>query len=235
MDKKSLLKKIEVLNYEWNVSDSKESIKQLEEIESLCEEYLKHYPNDTDILKRLAMTLHTVPLADDYKAVECLKKVVEMEKNDIYALAALLELEWLAYGKMDPKDCLKLYEIATSDPEELSIVEYLKATYLEQEKMSVNEYVTCLQKSIDLYPYHVNNWIKLGRYMIANNRENEGLTFVRRGYENIKKVYKENQLLDITSVKDFVSEFITGTESSDVWVEFLKKDLKDISNIGRNN
>lgn len=72
---------------------------------------------------------------------------------------------------------------------------YLKATYYHQEK-TLFEYEYCLRKSIELYSYHSNNYLDLGRLLLSRNQLKEG------------------------------KEFITGTEITDIKAEMIEHDTE---------
>lgn len=231
MDKNRLLQKISVLTLEWNNHEISDHLKPLEEMERLFEDYLKIHPHDTDILKRLAMALHTVPLADDLKAIECLKKVIAIDPNDVYAFAALLEIQLLVYGTMDPQDCLKLYNITTEHKEQMSLVEYLKARYIEQERLNIFDYISCLEKSVKLCGNHVNNLLALARIWHANDRKEESRELFQKAYCNIRNVFNQEEVLDITSIERFIQEFVTGTRTNEVMIAFLEDEIKRKANL----
>ena len=97
MRREELLRTINALTQQWNCNKEKR-LEVLQELEYILEVYLKKHLNDVEIWIRLALTVHTAPLADEDKAKASLKRALELEPNNITVLLILCELGDLING-----------------------------------------------------------------------------------------------------------------------------------------
>lgn len=223
-NKLNVLSQLKNLNNKLKQSDNKNA--PLLEMENLIDEYLKDNPCDADMLIKLALTVDTPPLADYIKAIECLKKALKCEPDNVTALLVLAYTEFMNLGEMDEDVFQQLCAVQDLDPEIMSMVEYVKSWHYERNK-NFGNYEKSLLKSIELWDKHANNYKYLGLYYIDSGNISEGKKLLRKALENITYVYPmKNSTREIYDVNEFLDEGIKGIHITQPNLETLHEYLE---------
>ena len=199
---------------------------QFDEAEKEIEDLLKVDPYNTDLWLRLAI-LETIPSLSYYpKAIESLNKILEYDDANFEAILLLICINHYMIGFIEDELIDKIEKIKTNDKEKLSMLEYAKSWYFQ--RLDKNKYVESLQKSIELYPYHVFNYEKLAQYYKRNGEFNKANTLIEQALKNVKFIYCEQsnkQEHDDTSIDKYFNEFVKGTHITDIVYNLIKSDL----------
>ena len=198
--------------------------------EKLFDDYIAKHPNDIDMLLRLATYLLLWQFGDTPKAMECINRVLELDKNNIEATLLLVCIKFF-YICTSEEDRLSLCNLKTDDPEELSMIEYAKSwTYVNNKKQQ-DLYQEALEKSVQLYSFHVWNHMHLARFYIKQDRKTEARSLMQKAIKNVKVVFHldNEQKNDWTSTQEYFNKIIRGTHITDVLYESLKNELLEVS------
>ena len=96
--KNNLLEIIDKITLQFTESSSKEKYSIAEELEQYLETYLQKNPDDSEIWLKLALIVYKLPLADDFKAINCLNKALAIDSNNCYTALLLGYIkEYLCY------------------------------------------------------------------------------------------------------------------------------------------
>jgi hypothetical protein len=129
----------------------------LEQLEAAIERYLTEYPDDIEMLMRLAIAVYTRPLADDAKSIVCLSQV---PKNHPLYPKALLIKAYIIDGlrSIDEDIFNELMALTTFDQEINSMLRYLASGYY----FSTNSflYQQLLEESVSLSTSYVWHQVK---------------------------------------------------------------------------
>ena len=219
-----LLGKLKYLSDQWRRENDDANTPQVK-METLIEEYLKDNPDDVEMLIILALTVDTVPLADCEKAVTILKKVLEIDPHNAYALIICAYIE--THNMVMSDDIFeRLCAIHNDDPEIMSMIEFVKAWGHETYKDYEN-YEKSLLKSIELCKHHSRNYKSLGYLYIKRGRVYEGKELLKKALLNIKHIYSQNpeNKHEIYDINEFLNERIKGIHVTEPNFEFLEERL----------
>jgi len=205
MDINDVIKQIKVINKEV-------SLKSLEKTEHLLRSYMKNDRNDIELLIRLAILQLYPPLSDEIKCIEYLEQILEFDEANEKALIILgFVKEWRLCG-LDKVLLEKLINLDVANRETASMINYILGWhYLYKDAKLFEKY---LENSISLYPYHVNNFIDLGKHYINIGKMQVGRNLLKTAIKNIRHVFTTDEIFiiptDITSPDDFINENIKG-------------------------
>lgn len=221
MDKQLLEIKLDQLALEY------EKLKDqaiLDVIEKEFLKYLKEAPQDHDTWIRLAIFVNEAPHVDFVQAIKYLEYVLAEDNQNLKALLVLADIKDMSCGGID-KDLLdRLSAVNTEDNEKLSMIEYIKSKFYrfsDRKKM-----VEHLARSVNLYSKHVNNNEELGEYYFTQGKIEESCKLIKQALKSVAYVFPQSytfigSYLLITTVDDFIAEFIKGTYTSCERVERL--------------
>ena len=222
MNKNFLVSKLKYYNLQWFDKTNDTSI-PLIKMEELIEEYLKENPNDVEILITLALTVDTVPLADCEKAVTILKKVLNIDPHNAYALilCAYIEVHNMAISN----DIFeRLCTIHNDNPEIMSMIAFVKSWGYKTYK-DYDNYEKSLLKSIELCQNYTRNYESLGYFYIKQGKIYEGKELLKKALLNIKHIYDQTDMYEIYDVTEFLNERIKGIHITEPNFEFLEERL----------
>ncbi len=218
MTKTELVEKIKIFYSEKN------KIK----IEKLLKNYLKNFPQDTDAWLRLAIVEINPPFADGYRAIECTKKILEYDENNVKALLLYWYADFYCFGDVRNELYNKLINVDCGDNEEQSMIEFAKAGkfYWNKEQL----YETYLLKSIILCDKYVYNHYDLADYYYKRDSFLEAEVHAKKALTNVQSIYEVNRIVDdYTDVDEFISERIKGiylTQSNFKSLEELLENIR---------
>jgi hypothetical protein len=232
MNEKSLvLQKINILNELY--LDRKNpargsSEKVLEQMESLLMDYLKDYPQDTDMWLKLTMVEFTPPWEDYDRIKKYIAAILEYDKNNIQALLVLAYAQYIYRGEVFEDLFIRLQRVCnlTTDKELLSMIYSAIAWhYSSYSVRDEKQYELSLLKSVYYCSEHVDNYRLLGRLYLEAGREVEGRKMIQHALANVRKVYEINKdsVYDITDINRFFNEFFIGTYITQSKLESLRK------------
>ena len=231
--KKNLLEIINKITIQFIESSPNKRYDIAEKLEQSFEEYLQSHPQDSKMWIKLALFVYNLPLADDFKAINCLKTVLIFDHNNYQAVLLLGYIkEFLCY--IDDELFHTLCKLITHDNEIASMIEYEKFFYYryKQNKELIEQ---SLLKSISLYDKHVWNNIDLGRFYLSNKQFEKAKQYITNGFNNIQYVYQSNDFrngkLDPIDVEEFFNERLKGIHLSCINYDILKEQYDLINTI----
>ena len=229
-DKNTLLQELHRLN-ELFLKTSNQSLmgenpseKVLEQMESLLMDYLKDYPQDTDIWLKLTMVEFTPPWEDYDRIEKYITTLLEYDENNVEGLLVLAYAQYIYRGEVTEDLFIRLQNVCniTTDKELLSMI-YLAIAWYHSSR-NKKEYELLLLKSIYYCSEHVDNYKLLGLLYLEIGREIEGKKMIQCALANIRKIYGENySSFDITDINEFFYEFFKGTHITWPNLESIRK------------
>ncbi|OYD06536.1 hypothetical protein [Paludifilum halophilum] len=148
------------------------------------------------------------PIADDFKSMDCLRKALDIEPDNLDALLVLSRMQDLSTMVEGVSEDVfeKLSQAQTDNPEYRSMLAFAKAWYYESKDMT-QEYVQELKRSIQYFPGHVLNHISLSIYYKDHGQEEKSRYHRVQGIDHIDP---ESDTEDRTDVQFFIRERIKG-------------------------
>ena len=193
----------EIDNYRKNNFD----YKILDNIKYLFEEYLQFNPYDTEIWLNFAVCMYRFAEETDW-AEECLRKILAYDPSNIYA-TMLLTYVCAHSSHIDDHLFSLLCKLKTEDKEILSMIEYEKVWYFNDNEM----YEQVLTNSVNLWDKHVWNNVKLGWIYLSTRRIREGQELLKKGLDNVTFIY-DGRPYDKLSIEEYFNEGIRGIHLS---------------------
>ncbi len=191
-------------------------------IKKLLEEKLQEEPNNIDLLLRLAIVSTYDPDFDEERCIECLEKVLTLNKNNATALLLLAYVQEKHFGEIDDTLRQRIEAIETQENETRAMLKYVASWFYrwtdnEKEKQ-------CLIESINMYPGLVNNYMRLAELYFKENKNTEAKLLVEIGLKNVQKIYVKNNLpKDTTDINEFINGYIKGIFQMDTILEWIKE------------
>ncbi len=193
-----------------------------EKIETIIEEKLKQEPNSIELLLRLAVLELTPPIADYYKSIASLEKILILEKNNVIATLLLAYINHYCLGGVDKTLKDKLSSLHTNCDELNSMLKYAASWFYSGKDIKLEEQL--LIESINLYKGHVWNYVHLAKLYFLEGRSEEGRALIKRALKKVTKVYSgDNQIYDIINVNEFLNEHIKGIYLTKENLELIQK------------
>jgi|SRR5579859_653947 len=200
MDKHVLNNKIVEIMYQIDQIQNerwKQHCRTNNEMEQLVEEYLKEYPQDTEMWLKLTF-IEYHQLHDYLRAIECVKRILAYDPNNAYAavlLTVLLDFNMV----VDEESFNILCAVKTEDNEYKAMIEYAKALHFEDQK-SLDHYY----KAEFYWRLHVKEF--LSKYVC----EDHSPTLDERVQANLEVLCKgyPKAPYDSLSVERFLNEFV---------------------------
>jgi len=97
------------------------TVYDVEKVENIIEQQLIEYPNDINLLLRLAVTVLNVPLVDYPKSLNCLKHIFELNKNNVEATILECCINYYHLAGIDDKLVRKINDFHILDADINSI------------------------------------------------------------------------------------------------------------------
>lgn len=183
----------------------------LEEIAQQFDQYIGTNPEDSETIITYAIFLFE-KLDDKDNALIRLHSLLT---NNVRALLVTAVIMNFSMGEFSKDILHKMSAVQTDDSEVLSMIEYMKAQgyYFQNEEQREK----CLVNSVLLYPGHVSNNKELGILYLKQGKFQDGCNLLKQALKNIKSICPEvwpyvGSIFKITSVDDYLNEFIKGTD-----------------------
>ena len=208
--------------------DKQKNIEYLINIENLFEIYLKENRDANEIALRFVIFLFE-DLHNDYKAMDILENIIEKDPNNIKAALIMAYLDFTLMLRDEDFSLEILYELKTTDPEELSMIEFVKSLYYSKFG-EYQKHELCLKKSIQYYDKHVKNNYFLGSFFIDVGRKYEGKKLIEKALINIQLIYiyLAKRKTTISTPEKFIDEHIKGIHLTEPNVEAIENELKRV-------
>jgi tetratricopeptide (TPR) repeat protein len=202
--------------------------------EAAVEKQLRQDPKNIDLWMKLAIIELTIPLVDNFKALECINKVYEIDRHNINAL--ILECWTYIYGLggIDQRLLEKLSDAKTSDNKSLAIISYLKSWHYwrlgEGNDTEKEQYY--LRESILHHPGLIHVYTTLCKIYMEKGKLQEAEETMKKAIENLL-LNKEHRVEsdDPYDFEDYIDTFFTGMFYADSYYEELNKKLVEIENL----
>jgi len=193
----------------------------------LVEEQLKHEANDIKLWLSLAIVIVEVPIVDYEKSIACIKKALDIDKDNVIALLILAYVYEHELGGIDDILLNKIESLHTDSAELNSMLKYVASwSYARHKKNDFLKEEILLKESINLYGGHVWNYKNLARLYLAQGRKSEAYFLIKKALSNIKIVYgKENYEYEPTDINEFINERLKGIHLTDSNVRLIQKML----------
>lgn len=216
MNKDLYLKKIDELS---KIFIEKRTVSSAETLELFLEKFLEIYPYETEFWIKLTLAVYYAPLYDDYKAITCLKKILEYEPTNVkITLLLVYVVDHCIY--FDEELFGRLCRLESKDNQLKAMIEYAKSWYYFDKDEDL--YQNVLKKSIEYCDQFVWNYIKLGQFYLYKNNLEEGYYYLKKGLSNIKCVYGEQHPYgDVLNVEEFFNERFKGIHLSQANYEII--------------
>lgn len=198
---------------------------EYELIEKDCLDFLSVNKNCTEIWIRLALLNFRDPIGDYPKSIEFLQKVLEYDDNNLDTLLILSFITGWYWSESDTKLIDKIIFLSKGSSEIESIGYYLKAwTYYNVDEENFSYY---LKKSIEVFAYHVNNFVDLGSLYIRKGLVLEGQDLIKKAINNVKIIYPEDDSYeyDFTDKNEFINERLKGNHITKINYDTLLEKL----------
>lgn len=202
--------------------------RQFAEIEKILLSQLENDSNNKDLLMKLAMVRLQFPFEDEISAIGYLNKIINIDNYNFEAIIIKLYLQNYYFAEMD-EDLDKIMSYDWGDAYKTSIVYYIYSwkfdILYDKNEEKREKAIEWLEKSIEVYPYLVDPYIKLARLYVKKNRLDEARKCYLNAISHVKSV--EYTYEDAISSQEFIDEYITGIKLSDLNFESLKREYKE--------
>lgn len=196
----------------------------VEKAEEIIERRIKNDNRNIKLWFKLAVIELTVPLVDYIKSLECVNKILDIDKNNVLAVILECCIHHYHLGGINEDLFNKLNLIRTNDNDVLSMIKYIMSLYYED--LDINKQKELLEQSICLCNDYVTNYEELGNIYIIQGDLDKGKKLIKKAYDNIKLVYNEEELCDFTDVNEYINEHVKGIHLS--WIN--KERIRELLN-----
>ena len=199
--------------------------RQFGQIEELLLSQLEKSSNNKDLLMKLAMIRLQFPFEDYISAINYLNDIIYIDNFNFEAIIIKLYLQNYYLADMDG-DFDKIICCDWKNVYKMAVVYYIhswKFHYIYDSNEDGREKeIEWLKKSIEIYPYLVNPYIKLARLYVKKNC----LDKARQCYLNAISCVKSVEFTDEDAINSqaFIDEYITGVRLSSLNFESLKRE-----------
>lgn len=192
-------------------------------IEALIENQLKLDTNNIELLIRLSLLELEPPIADYDKSITCLKKILSIDKNNIYALLITAYIYDNCLGGIDEFLFKQITSIQTKNNELKSMLKYVASWFYDHK--NIKNKTQLLQESIKYCSNHVLNYVKLADLYFQQGRNEEANILIENALKNVKKIYSNKEIIesDSTDVTEFLNERIKGIHLTNLNFELIQK------------
>lgn len=184
---------------------------------------LEQNPNDVGVLMKLALTDFKFPFYDEVKCIEYLSRIIKLSPTYFEALVMKMYCLDHCYCSVDETDLEQLFCISYNDPQKLAIAYYIKSWIYSPLHIKYNAETEKkhLLKSIELFPYMVYPFKRLGKIFEHEEKLETAKDFFRKALSNVRTVLTKEDNCCITP-QSFIDEYITGISLSYVIADELK-------------
>lgn len=198
-------------NYEKEISEAIENY-DIEKAETIIEQQLLVYPNNIDLLIRLAVAVLTVPLVDYPKSLACINRIYKQDEKNRAATILECCVHYYHLAGIDEKLARKINNIDVNNAYTDSIKRLILSWHfavIDREKQ-----VEMLSQAIALDPNNVESYIQLGRIFIDQGNVTEGRSLIKKALKNIKLVYDKNNIFDFSDFNEYLNQKVRGIHLS---------------------
>ena len=197
-----------------------------EDAEEIFEKFVEQNPDNIEMLLRFGF-FEYYALHDDLKAIEYLKKILKLDPNNLDALIILSDM---IIARFDDELHLlnRLCSVEVKNPEYASMIEYCKSLFYK-DKNDDEIYKKALKTSIELWPYHVYNYLDLSRFYKYKNNLKQAKDLIKKSLENVKLIYPEIHDIDYTDYQEYFNELIKGVHLPRWIYESYIEELNDLT------
>lgn len=190
----------------------------LEAAQQLLMNHLITNQYDTDAWLILARLECNAPFYDQDRIIHYAQHVLSYDPSNAYALLLWSYADHHLMGNCDDNFYDQLCMAYDNDKEIMSMIEVAKAWHFELR--NVKKYEKALKKSIEYCSTHVINFHMLGNLYIKQGKITEGQSLIERGFQNIKKLRKCENVgdwdVDCVTIESLLDEFFSGIDTSDI-------------------
>lgn len=170
-----------------------------------------------ELLFELAMVRLQFPFEDEETSIRYLNEILAQDKYNFDAIIIKMYLQDFYYGGDMDKDYDLLIQNDWESDYKKSIVYYIKSwketNDIEKEKFLI--------KSIESYPYFVNNYMRLGRIYMSRGQDTTAKEYFRMALKNV--ISTEFTEYEAISKQAFIDEYILGVKLSTLNYDDLKE------------
>ncbi|MGN7761429.1 tetratricopeptide repeat protein [Paenibacillus sp. 22594] len=184
----------------------------IEKVETIIEQQLLAYPNNIDLLIRLAVAVLTIPLVDYPKSLACIHRIYEQDEKNVAATILECCVHYYHLAGIDEGLVRKINNIDVTNTYASSIKRLIlswRFAVTDKEKQ-----VEMLRQAIALDPNNVKSYIQLGRIFINQGNVLEGRSLIKKALENIKLVYDKNTIFDFSDFNEYLNQKVRGIHLS---------------------
>lgn len=184
----------------------------IEKVETIIEQQLLAYPNNIDLLIRLAVTVLTVPLVDYPKSLACIHRIYEQDEKNVAATFLECCVHYYHLAGIDDELVRKINNIDVTSAYTNSIKRLILSWHFavtDKEKQ-----VEMLRQAIAFDPNNVESYIQLGSILIEQDNIKEGRSLIKKALGNIKLVYDENTIFDFSDFNEYLNQKVRGIHLS---------------------
>lgn len=200
---------------------------EIEKTENIIKGKLETDPENIQLWLMLSLTELQFPFEDYNSALNYIRNIYKIDSCNVDAIILESGIKWHSFGFIDEKLFNRLNKINYTSQKQSSIICYLKSLYYYEDKKDIGKRKLLLKKSIDLYNGFVYPYKDLGMILLEELKFKEANEMFKRAVNNVKKVLKIEDPYDFTDIDMYISEYITGTEISDVNFESMKELIKN--------
>ena len=194
---------------------------QFKEIEKKLLFQLEEEKNNINLLLKLAMVRLQYPFEDEETSIKYLNQVLQIEPYHFQALVIKMYLQNYYYGEMD-EDFGKLLDYDWKTNYNKAIVYYIRSWQFSWWK-NVNEgkKIEWLKKSIEVYPYFVYPYEKLGSLYLKRDDLKNAQKYYQYALKNV--ISTDFLFDDSINPQAFIDEYITGVKLSSINYNSLRE------------
>jgi len=151
----------------------------------------------------------TPPWEDPELLSKYLNEIFKYDPDNIYATLILACTQDVFWGEITDTVFEKLNNLSSENSEILSMIELAKAWYYKC-KDNNELYKKHLLSSISYCNKHVLNYTELADLYAEKRKKNEAKKLAQKALNNVKVVYTQNSITDITDIEEFINEYFKG-------------------------
>jgi len=206
---------------------------ETEKMEALLSKKVEQEPNNIGLLLLLARVELIPPVADYYKSLDLLEKVLSLAPNHVIAILLTAYIHHFCLGGVD-KDLLhKITAIKTDDNEEKSMLAYAASWFYQDQQIADSKSkelhegeMRCLLESIQFCDKHVWNHEHLAQLYIKENRIIEAQFHLKKALNNVVKVYSDTfDNYDQTDMNEYINDRFKGIYQTKFYIKIFQDEL----------
>lgn len=200
----------------------------LELLEKALLHELEQKPDDVNVLMKLALIEFRAPFHDEEKTIEYLCRIVKLSPTYFEALVMKIYFLDHSYCSIDEAEVEHLFRISCDDAQKTAIAYYIKSWIYSPLHIKCNTETEkkYLLKSVELFPYTVYPFKRLGKILEREGKLEAAKECYRKAFSNVRDVLTKDVLTRednrCMTPQSFINEYITGISLSYVLADDLK-------------